>query len=47
MKTAMKYGAALIGLYLVVAHGQGVDNAAKGLGSAGSGVITSLQGRSS
>jgi hypothetical protein len=45
MKIYAKYGAGLIALYLIVAHGKNFSTAVKGAASGGSGVIKTLQGR--
>lgn len=45
MKTFLKYSAALIGTYLVVAHATDVGKLVKSAGSAGSGYAKTLQGR--
>lgn len=44
-RKALFYVAALIGTYLVVANATGFGNALKSAGTAGSGVIKTLQAR--
>lgn len=45
MRKALTYGAGLIALYLIVAHGSGFGTAVTGLGTAATKVTTGLQGR--
>lgn len=45
MKKALVYGAGLIALYLVVRNGGGFSTAVNGLGTAGTKIVTGLQGR--
>lgn len=41
----VKYGAVLIGAYLIVNYATGAEGDAKSIGNAGSSIIKSLQGR--
>lgn len=45
MSKALKYGAVLIGTYLVVANATGFGKAIKASGDAGIGITKALQGR--
>jgi hypothetical protein len=45
MRKALTYGAGLIAVYLLVANATGSGNVLKSAGTAGSGIIKSLQGR--
>jgi hypothetical protein len=45
MKTTLKYGAVLIGVYLLVSHGTNGGKLMKNAAAGGSQVIKTLQGR--
>jgi hypothetical protein len=45
MKTALKYGAGLIGIYLAVVYFDGATSDLGSLGTAGASIIAAFQGR--